>query len=91
MAKKRIVNLLYLYMHSKIQKEANGEGIIGRVRVFELFGKLYHIPKRFWYPVLKEMVYLDLVECPNPQNVKVLNSTFDLENLSKIQEKLDFF
>lgn len=92
MAKKEgMLHLVYHCIHSRAAKEMNGNNIIPRRRLFELFGKVYHIPRKLKYPVLKEMIHINLFECPNNNQVKVLPAEIDIKNISQVQQLSNFY
>jgi len=88
---KKIVNLLYICMHHRIQKESDASGMIRKKRLFELLAKLYHVHKKFWYPVLKEFENLNLVKTINSKTIQVLECDIDLENTSKIYQMIGLY
>lgn len=88
---KKIINLLYVCMHYRIQKEANAIGIIRKKRLFELLARLYHVERKFWHPVLREFEILKLFKTLNNKQIQVLECDIDLENTSKIYKMIGLY
>ena len=91
MDKKSLPNLLYLCVHDRIKSKVNGDNIIDRRVVFEIFGRLYHIPKKLRYPVLKEMAHMNLIDCLTQNEIKVFEAPFNIHNTWKVQKLLKFY
>ena len=73
------VGLLYISLHSQLEKQCGVGGIIGRKKFFEIIGKHYLIPKNLRDVVAKEMEKRNLVKIESKDSIIVLDSNFDLE------------
>ena len=90
MVKKEEMKLVYLCIQKRI-KDRSKNGVIPKKEVFIVFSNIYHLQKKFWYPVLKEMVDLELLECPDKNTVRVLKNDTDLKDTSKIYRRLGLY
>lgn len=91
MENKEGINILYLCVHDRLQKKADRNGVMKRKDVFILLGRMFHVPKNLLYPILKELIYMDLVECPNPSEVRVLKTKHKISDTTKIYKRLEMY
>lgn len=89
--KKSDIGLVYHCIHDKLMKQAGKVGHLKRKEVMVILAVSYRIPKNLRQPVLRELVQMGLVHCPNSQVVIPLNNDFNLKNTSQIYKKLNFY
>ena len=83
--------VMYLLIHQKMKEKSGKDSLISKENLFKMFGKVYHIPKRYRYVVLRELVNFKMVVIQDPQNIKVLKYNNHIENSSKIYKELGMF
>lgn len=83
MKKKELdIRIFYLCVHKKLNERVDPYRIMNKKEFYDILGRLYHLPKKLWPCVLKEMedmnMIIDLGSRRN-NNIKVLPMITDPE------------
>lgn len=89
MEKKR-KNIIYICIWEKA-KEKTFEGEISMQEFVSILHRIYHVPKKFVYPVIKEMEQQGFLKWINRRTLKILEPDIDLEDTSALYKDLGFF
>jgi len=54
--------IVYAIIHQRIKDKAYPDDCIWRKELFTILGRIYHIPRKQWHPVLKELIELEKVK-----------------------------
>lgn len=91
------VRIFYLCVHKKLCERTDDyiEKIMDKKDFYDILGRLYHLPKKLWPCVLKEMEQMNMIEdLGSRKNNKILINpmiTDPLENANEFYEKLGIF
>lgn len=89
MNKKRIPDIYYLYLHSKIWEKANGGSISYRDLKKYLFE--WKLPKKIRPLIIRELVILGFLEKVNKRIINVKRPEFKEEKINEYYDKLNIF
>lgn len=87
---KKEIGLVYLCIWDKAKQKSLG-GDLPVKDLMIIINKWFSFPKKFVYPIIKEMENKGLIEWENKRVIKVLDVGIDLENTSKLYQDLNFF
>lgn len=91
MAKKEKIPLVYLCIHSRLCKNFGVGRTVKKKELNFIIGNTYHIPRKWWYPVIKEMIGFGLIEDEGRFTIKVLESQWDIDDTSMIYKSVGMF
>jgi len=83
------INLLYLILQQKVSLASHPKmDIITKKKFFEVLAVLFHVPLKYRYLILKEMVELNLLEVINRNELKVLPRPINIDDINNLQRLL---
>lgn len=56
------LKVLYLCVHKRLYERTNPTRIMDKKEFNEILGRLYHLPKKLWICIMKEMIEMDMIE-----------------------------
>ena len=65
---------VYIYIYSKLKKEARFSPLVGTKFVLSILKKVVRVPKSLDYPILKQMERHGLIKRMNHQKYRILSS-----------------
>mgnify|MGYP003151816437 FL=1 len=89
------IRIFYLCVHKKLNERVDRYRIMNKKDFYDILGRLYHLPKKLWPCVMKEMEDMDMIEdlgSRRNNNIKV-NPMFKdpVEDANEFYEKLGIF
>lgn len=88
---KEKIHIVYLCIHQRLISNCSINNEMKVRDLFSILGRIYHIPKKFFYPIMKELINLNLIERPNRKFIKILDSQLDLDDTSHIYQSVGMF
>ena len=91
------LRIFYLCVHKKLNERVEGlrEKVMGRKDFYDILGRLYHLPKKLWPCVVKEMVDMNMIEDlgnKRNNNIRVLPIISDPEErANEIYQEMGIF
>ena len=55
------INIFYLCVHKKLFERTNRSRILKKSEFNDIMGRVYHLPKKLWVCVMKEMIEMDMI------------------------------
>lgn len=56
------VRIIYLCIHKKLYERTDPSRILDKKEFNDIMGRLYHLPKKLWICIMKEMIEMDMIE-----------------------------
>jgi len=89
------VRIFYLCVHKKLNERVDCYRIMDKKEFYDILGRLYHLPKKLWICVLKEMEEMNMIEdlgSRKNNKIKVLPMYKDPEeSANEFYEKMGIF
>ena len=91
------VRIFYLCIHKKLHErvERDVEKIMARKDFYDILGRLYHLPKKLWPCVTKEMEQMNMIEdlgSRKNNNILILPMFKDpVDDANEFYERLGIF
>ena len=82
---------MYLLIHQKLVDNAGKDRCILLPNVFSILSKTYHVPRKYRYVILKELVNFKMVKAEGDGRIRVLKYNNHINNSSKIFKDLEMF
>ena len=89
MNKKEIPCIFYIYLHSKIVENLEGEII--SIKEVKMYLSEWRLPNKIKPLILKELEILGLIKEVDRRHIKLNKSKFDIEDCNKYYRKLKLF
>lgn len=84
------IPVMYLCVHKRLKDKFSFETFPLK-EVLWILGKIYHIKKKYHYPILKELEDFKLLNKINQNEVVLLKCNINLEDTSKIYRKVGLY
>ncbi|KKN16038.1 hypothetical protein LCGC14_0980000 [marine sediment metagenome] len=84
------VPIVYLCIHERLREKFRFQTFSSK-EVLWILGKVYHIKKKFHYPILKELESFDLIDRINRNEIVLLKHNIDLNNTSEIYRSVGLY
>ena len=55
------MKILYLCIHKRLFDRTNPSRILDKREFNDIMGRVYHLPKKLWVCVMKEMIEMDMI------------------------------
>ena len=89
------IRIFYLCVHKKLNERVDCFRIMDKKEFYDILGRLYHLPKKLWICVLKEMVDMNMIEDlgnKRNNNIRVLPIISDPEErANEIYQEMGIF
>ena len=85
------VGVMYLIIHNRIMENVGKDGCMPKKRLFEILGKIYHIPRKYRYVLLKELISLGMVKEEAKESIRVIKYRNNINDSSKIYRQMKMF
>jgi len=89
------IRIFYLCVHKKLDERVDRSRVMNKKEFFDILGRLYHLPKKLWPCVLKEMEEMDMIEDVGSRrnnNIEIKPMFKDpVENANEFYQKLGIF
>lgn len=82
---------MYLVIHGKLIDRVGRNNCINKKDVLIMLTRLYRVPKRYRYVLLKELIEMGIVKLEGKDKVKVMKCKRSLDNSSKIFQDMKMF
>ncbi len=84
------VPLIYLCIHERLKEKFHFE-IFSNKELLWMLGKVYHIKRKFHYPILKELETFGLINRTSKNQIILMKNKIDLNNTSKIYRSVGLY
>ncbi len=84
------VPIVYLCIHERLKEKFRFQTFSSKELLW-ILGKVYHIKKKFHYPILKELQNFNLIDRINRNEIVLLKSNVDINNTSKIYKSVGLY
>jgi len=89
------VRIFYLCVHKKLNEKVDRTRIMNKKDFYDMLGRIYHLPKKLWPCVLKEMEQMNMVEnlgCRRNNNILIKKMIEDPEEkANEFYQRLGIF
>ena len=89
------MKILYLCIHKRLWNRTNPTRILDKKEFNDMMGRVYHLPKKLWILVMKEMIEMDMIQdlgVKKESKIKVRPLFIDPEEkANKFYQKLGVF
>ena len=55
------ISIFYLCVHKRLFERTNPTRILNKSEFNDIMGRVYHLPKKLWICVMKEMIEMDMI------------------------------
>ena len=89
------ISIFYLCIHKRLFERTNTTRILNKSEFNDIMGRVYHLPKKLWICVMKEMIDMDMiVDLGNRKYNKILVRPLfmdPVEDANKLYQRMGVF